>query len=173
MQCNVQTDYKQLTKHCIINTTHSALTTTHSTINILHKTQHTNHCTLHTTHCRMYTAYFKLHTKLACKVGGGQMSRSLSCRKLRWNYVQCSVKTVQCCEMHWQYWILLEQEQWKAYKPFLHWGRVYPESASSPVIANKWRQGCFYNHETIAPFSELSSYLVEAEIYSLSSCWCN
>ena len=43
---------------------------------------------------------------------------------------------------HWQYCILLEQEQRKDYKLSLYWGQVHLESVSSPVTTGKWRQGC-------------------------------
>ena len=43
---------------------------------------------------------------------------------------------------HRQYCILLEQEQRKDYNPSLHWVRVHPKSASSPVTTDKWCQEC-------------------------------
>ena len=42
----------------------------------------------------------------------------------------------------WQYFNPIEQEQRIASNPSLHWGQVHPESGSSPVITDKWRQEC-------------------------------
>ena len=53
---------------------------------------------------------------------------------------------------HRQYCIPLKQEQRKAYKPSFHWGRVHPESASSPVITGQWHQECL--SEPITNFSD-------------------
>ena len=45
--------------------------------------------------------------------------------------------TDQLYVYHKQYCILLEQDQRKAYKPSLQWGRVHPESASGPKITEE------------------------------------
>ena len=77
--------------------------------------------------------------------GGG--GRRLSTKNGEFAFF-CSNPSLNC---HEQYCIILEQEQRKAYKPSLHWGRVHPESASGPVITIKWCQGCL--SEAIALFS--------------------
>ena len=60
-------------------------------------------------------------------------------QKLTWNGLKSLTASHRS---DWQYCNPLEQEQKKAYKPSLHWGWVHPESGSTPVIINKWHQGC-------------------------------
>ena len=71
---------------------------------------------------------------------------------------------------HWQYCILLEQEQRKDYKHSLHWGQVHLESVSSPLITNKWRQGC--PSMAIVPFSDRDHIWLRPR-HVLSSSGCN
>ena len=62
-----------------------------------------------------------------------------------------------CLRCYRQYCIPLVQEQRKDYKPSLHWVRDDPESASSIVIKNKWRQE--WLAEPIANISNLTHIL--------------
>ena len=52
---------------------------------------------------------------------------------------------------HRQYCILLEQEQRKAYKPSLHWGRVHPDSTRSPVVTTSEVRDVFPRPSQTAP----------------------
>ena len=50
--------------------------------------------------------------------------------------------STDCLSCHRQYCTPFGQEQRKDYKLYLHWGRVHPESTSSPKITEQKRQEC-------------------------------